>query len=244
MRRGASVTRVVLETAGEDEEHRIEVGFEPGETKRVRVDGSAVDSLSASEARPLVSVFLPERLELVKGAPAGAPGAPRPGGGGALARARRDARGLLARAGAAQRPDRPHPRGRGGPGRARRLGRGARPPGHPPDGGPRGGRGRAARAVRGPRRAARPAGLGRAPLPPALAGRRRRGAGGRAGGAARGGPRARLHRPRAPPGRAAAAPRRLCRCAPTARRASSARPCSRCCSPSAACWPSAAGGLR
>ena len=71
VRRGASVTRVVLETAGEDDGHRIEIGFEPGEPKRVRVDGSAVDSLSASEARPLVSVFLPERLELVKGAPAG-----------------------------------------------------------------------------------------------------------------------------------------------------------------------------
>jgi DNA replication and repair protein RecF len=61
----------VLDTAGRDGEHQIEVGFEPGEPKRVRVDGSAVDSLSASDARPLVSVFLPERLELVKGAPAG-----------------------------------------------------------------------------------------------------------------------------------------------------------------------------
>jgi DNA replication and repair protein RecF len=71
VRRGASVTRVVLDTADAEQEHRIEVGFEPGESKRVRVDGSAVDSLSASEARPLVSVFLPERLELVKGAPAG-----------------------------------------------------------------------------------------------------------------------------------------------------------------------------
>jgi DNA replication and repair protein RecF len=71
VRRGASVTRVVLDTAGEDAVHRIEVGFEPGEAKRVRVDGSPVDSLSASEARPLASVFLPERLELVKGAPAG-----------------------------------------------------------------------------------------------------------------------------------------------------------------------------
>jgi DNA replication and repair protein RecF len=71
VRRGASVTRVVLDTAGRDAEHQIEVGFEPGEPKRVRVDGSPVDSLSASEARPLVSVFLPERLELVKGAPAG-----------------------------------------------------------------------------------------------------------------------------------------------------------------------------
>jgi DNA replication and repair protein RecF len=71
VRRGASVTRVVLETAADEEEHRIEIGFEPGEPKRVRVDGSPVDSLSASEARPLASVFLPERLELVKGAPAG-----------------------------------------------------------------------------------------------------------------------------------------------------------------------------
>jgi DNA replication and repair protein RecF len=71
VRRGASVTRVVLDTADADQEHRIEVGFEPGDSTRVRVDGSAVDSLSASEARPLASVFLPERLELVKGAPAG-----------------------------------------------------------------------------------------------------------------------------------------------------------------------------
>jgi DNA replication and repair protein RecF len=71
VRRGAAVTRVVLETADAETEHRIEIGFEPGEAKRLRVDGSAVDSLSASEARPLVSVFLPERLELVKGAPSG-----------------------------------------------------------------------------------------------------------------------------------------------------------------------------
>jgi DNA replication and repair protein RecF len=70
VRRGASVTRVVLDTADADQEHRIEVGFEPGETKLVRVDGGPVDSLSASPVRPLASVFLPERLELVKGAPA------------------------------------------------------------------------------------------------------------------------------------------------------------------------------
>jgi DNA replication and repair protein RecF len=71
VRRGVSVTRVVLDTADSEAEHRIEIGFEPGEAKHVRVDGSVVDSLSASEARPLASVFLPERLELVKGAPAG-----------------------------------------------------------------------------------------------------------------------------------------------------------------------------
>jgi DNA replication and repair protein RecF len=70
VRRGAAVARVVVDTRDEEGDHRIEVGFEPGEAKRLRVDGDSVDSLSAATARPLVSVFLPERLELVKGAPA------------------------------------------------------------------------------------------------------------------------------------------------------------------------------
>jgi DNA replication and repair protein RecF len=64
------VARVVLDLAADDGEHRIEVGFEPGESKHLRVDGSTVESLSTVAVRPLVSVFLPERLELVKGAPA------------------------------------------------------------------------------------------------------------------------------------------------------------------------------
>jgi DNA replication and repair protein RecF len=68
-RGGEGVARVVLELAGEDGEHRIEVGFQPGEAKHLRVDDSPVESMAAVEARPLVSVFLPERLELVKGAP-------------------------------------------------------------------------------------------------------------------------------------------------------------------------------
>jgi DNA replication and repair protein RecF len=71
VRRGASVTRVEVDTRDEGVSHRIEVGFEPGEPKRLRVDGSLVDSLSTTSARPLVSVFLPERLELVKGPPSG-----------------------------------------------------------------------------------------------------------------------------------------------------------------------------
>jgi DNA replication and repair protein RecF len=70
VRRGSSVTRVVIDTADSDGGHRIEIGFEPGETKRLRVDGAAVEGLLDVDARPLVSVFLPERLELVKGAPA------------------------------------------------------------------------------------------------------------------------------------------------------------------------------
>jgi DNA replication and repair protein RecF len=74
VRRGARVTRVELDAAGgpgDPGAHRIEVGFEPGEAKRLRVDGRPVDSLARVEARPLVSVFMPERLELVKGSPAG-----------------------------------------------------------------------------------------------------------------------------------------------------------------------------
>ncbi len=71
VRRGAALTRVTLDTSGGDGGHRVEVGFRPGERKRIRVDGRAVDSLTSAEERPLVAVFLPERLELVKGAPAG-----------------------------------------------------------------------------------------------------------------------------------------------------------------------------
>ncbi|HEY1275109.1 MAG TPA: DNA replication and repair protein RecF [Thermoleophilaceae bacterium] len=71
VRRGAQVARVELEVSADDAAHRIEVGFRPGEPKRVRVDGSAVGGAPlAGSARPLVNVFLPERLELVKGAPA------------------------------------------------------------------------------------------------------------------------------------------------------------------------------
>jgi DNA replication and repair protein RecF len=69
-RGGGGVARVVVDTRDDESDHRIEVGFEPGEAKRLRVDGSPVDNLSAVTVRPLVSVFLPERLELVKGAPA------------------------------------------------------------------------------------------------------------------------------------------------------------------------------
>jgi DNA replication and repair protein RecF len=69
-RGGEGVARVVLDVVAEDGPHRIEVGFQPGEAKHLRVDGSPVDSLAAVAVRPLASVFLPERLELVKGAPA------------------------------------------------------------------------------------------------------------------------------------------------------------------------------
>jgi len=70
VRHGARVTRVAVATRGDGQEHVLEVGFEPGGAKRLRLDGAVPGRAAALEARPLVSVFLPERLELVKGAPA------------------------------------------------------------------------------------------------------------------------------------------------------------------------------
>jgi DNA replication and repair protein RecF len=70
VRRGAEVCRVVLHTWDGECTHRIEVGFSRGAPKRLRVDDNPVTTLVDVEERPLVSVFMPERLELVKGAPA------------------------------------------------------------------------------------------------------------------------------------------------------------------------------
>jgi DNA replication and repair protein RecF len=70
VRFGASVTRLELECEHEGDAHLVTVGFQPGEAKRLQVDGATVDRLTDAGARPLVSVFLPDRLELVVGAPA------------------------------------------------------------------------------------------------------------------------------------------------------------------------------
>jgi DNA replication and repair protein RecF len=70
VRFGAPLTRLELRCEDEHERHALSVGFQPGEPKRMNVDGAAVERLTDSAARPLVSVFLPDRLELVLGAPA------------------------------------------------------------------------------------------------------------------------------------------------------------------------------
>jgi DNA replication and repair protein RecF len=70
VRFGAGATRVVVFAEAEDGGHELSVGFVPGEAKRMRVDGATVERLLDVEARPLLSVFLPDRLELVKGPPA------------------------------------------------------------------------------------------------------------------------------------------------------------------------------
>ena len=70
VRFGGGVARLELDAERDGDSHRITVGFEPGEAKKLRVDGAAVERLTDVSARPLVSVFLPDRLELVLGAPA------------------------------------------------------------------------------------------------------------------------------------------------------------------------------
>ena len=70
VRFGAGATRVVVRALGEDGPHELAVGFEPGQPKRMRADGAPVERLVDVSERPLVSVFLPDRLELVKGPPA------------------------------------------------------------------------------------------------------------------------------------------------------------------------------
>ena len=75
VRFGSGVTRLELTAAAERDTHTITVGYgtaAPGAKpeKRMTVDGAAVERLTDSRVRPLVSVFLPDRLELVTGAPA------------------------------------------------------------------------------------------------------------------------------------------------------------------------------
>src|SRR4051812_17315882 len=70
VRSGEKVARVEADVEADQRRHTLEVGFAPGEEKRVRVDGAALERGAPPPPRPLACVFLPERLELVKGAPA------------------------------------------------------------------------------------------------------------------------------------------------------------------------------
>jgi DNA replication and repair protein RecF len=70
IRFGAGSTRTVLTCEGEDGLHELAVGFAAGQAKVMRADGANVERLLDLASRPLMSVFLPERLELIKGAPA------------------------------------------------------------------------------------------------------------------------------------------------------------------------------
>jgi DNA replication and repair protein RecF len=74
LRFGASTTRVVVRLLEGDRTHELSVGYGVAAggqaVKRMTADGAPVERLVELESRPLVSVFEPDRLELVKGAPA------------------------------------------------------------------------------------------------------------------------------------------------------------------------------
>ncbi len=69
IRFGAQAARVTVACESDDGPHELAVGFAPGQPKRMRFDGAPVERLLDVPDRPLVSVFLPDRLELIKGAP-------------------------------------------------------------------------------------------------------------------------------------------------------------------------------
>jgi DNA replication and repair protein RecF len=69
VRFGAPASRVVVQLAAGSRSHELSVGFEPGQPKRMSSDGVPVERLIDVEDRPLLSVFIPDRLELLKGAP-------------------------------------------------------------------------------------------------------------------------------------------------------------------------------
>lgn len=69
VRFGAQATRVAVELTSEGRPHELAVGLQPGSPKHMTADGAPVERLADVEQRPLVSVFSPDRLELLKGAP-------------------------------------------------------------------------------------------------------------------------------------------------------------------------------
>ncbi|MHB8531527.1 MAG: DNA replication/repair protein RecF [Solirubrobacteraceae bacterium] len=79
IRFGSSAARVEVALLEDGEQHRLSVGFGAGAAvggegggivKRMTCDGAPVERLLDIPLRPLISVFMPERLELIKGAPA------------------------------------------------------------------------------------------------------------------------------------------------------------------------------
>jgi DNA replication and repair protein RecF len=75
IRFGAPAARVAVRLREGERAHELTVAFGALEgeraVKRMQADGAEVERMQDVETRPLVSVFLPDRLELVRGAPAG-----------------------------------------------------------------------------------------------------------------------------------------------------------------------------
>jgi len=70
VRFGTQTTRVVVNCEDAHGAHELSVGMTVGEPKRMTADGARLERLLDAPNRPLVSVFLPDRLELIKGVPA------------------------------------------------------------------------------------------------------------------------------------------------------------------------------
>ncbi len=75
VRFGAQAARVTVHLIDGSDQHELTVAFGAGAgevqpAKRMSADGAPVERLLDVESRPLVSVFMPDRLELVKGPPA------------------------------------------------------------------------------------------------------------------------------------------------------------------------------
>ena len=75
IRFGAHAARVVVRITDGGRAHELSVGFGSlveGErpVKRMQLDGASVERMLDVESRPLVSLFLPDRLELLRGPPA------------------------------------------------------------------------------------------------------------------------------------------------------------------------------
>ena len=68
IRFGAPVARAAVTIDDAGLEHRLEVVIQRSSAKVVRADGARLDRPTEAPARPLVCVFAPDRLELVKGA--------------------------------------------------------------------------------------------------------------------------------------------------------------------------------
>lgn len=72
---GEKATRVTVGLLDDGQEHELTVGYSAaagseGAVKRMWCDGAPAERLLDLPVRPLISVFLPERLDLLKGAPA------------------------------------------------------------------------------------------------------------------------------------------------------------------------------
>jgi DNA replication and repair protein RecF len=74
VRFGAQAARVAVRLEDRGEPHELTVGFAPAAVgqraeKRMTADGAPVERMLDVPVRPLLSVFLPDRLELLKGPP-------------------------------------------------------------------------------------------------------------------------------------------------------------------------------